>query len=84
MSKPKEMVLVPRRPDWKSERQARKATLDRLTKAANVVAEIACLWDDVDMSIVGEAEDLVEQVRRVHVSCQEIWAQRDEEAAHEA
>lgn len=82
MSKAKEIVLLPRRPVWKSERDARKATLNRLAKAANIVAEISCLWDDVDMSIVGEAEGLIEEIRVIHASCQQIWAQRDEETDH--
>jgi hypothetical protein len=64
-----------------TEAKARKATLDRVQKAANLFAEIALIWGDVDESAVSIAEEHGRQMEEFGRYLQDCWAEQEGDAA---
>jgi len=63
---------------WSTPR-AQKATLDRLQKIANLYAEIALIWGDIDQSIVSKAEDRIGDVKEDAEEFQVAWDEPGDE-----
>lgn len=74
----KKITVCPAQPiagRW-TERVAQRATLTRLNKIANLWAEIAVLWGDIDMTLVGDADDEIREIEARAIELQQYWAER--------
>lgn len=78
----KMLVLNPRPILWRrwTEAIARRATLERLQKIADLYGEIGQIWGDVDESIVARAEDAISDVRQRHEEFQLMWDEHGSDA----
>ena len=73
--------LTPKPPlsgSW-SERRARTATLARLNRIANLWAEIALLWSDVDCGLETEADEQIVELRKREQELLAHWSEMDAE-----
>ncbi|MBY6243915.1 hypothetical protein [Methylosinus sp. Sm6] len=71
----REIAITARPLNWRkwTAARARRATLDRLEKIANLHAEIAMIWGDVDESIVSTAEVHIQDTKYVAEELQMHW-----------
>lgn len=75
----RELVITAKTPIWRrwTKKIARRATLDRLQKIANLHAEIALIWGDVDESIVSTAEKHINDAKYLAEDLQLHWNDED-------
>jgi hypothetical protein len=58
---------------------ARKMTLARLAKIRALIAEISCIWSDVDAGIEFECEEEIERVSQIETAWRSLWEEMDAE-----